>query len=846
MPPKKKKGTKVPKPVVKKKEEAIKAPKRPVGRPRKELGTRVSDYDGLLGPLANVGSTKPMPRRIGRDALEQQRARIRYGVDYPGRRFTERMTRALQDSFATGMLPYGVSLRAPADFERPYKTSFAPIAGMPVWPASNTVPPASGPGGATATAFRPSGPSAYFGPSPKRQRLNELEALRDEGPDEPLNVPRRRRRAATTTPVIPGFEEEPQPGSAIAEKEARNRENMNILATKWAEERKRELDALRGQTRDRPPPGDLLPQRPQRPQRPTPSRLSTERTRELNAMLGQTKLLSRRAEAAQAEVDALRGQTRDRPPPGDLLPPRPQQPQRPQRPQRPPLPPRTQRTLSSNSGIQDEIARLQESIESTNRFLAQPRSSSSAAALDNLVQERDENIARLRYLLGETSPQAQQMVVSVPSVSAVSDELNELEERASVLRQKLSLKRAGRSLAEAKRELESILERQQQILNETAAATPSSGPAPAAVQQSIPVPGTETQVPLSAVQNLMAAQSRIIDSLDAQRRLADAPSRALLDIRQDPGNPTRYIPRDAPFETPRGRQAIEARIVAKASEIDRQQAELQVARSRMGKLVEAISSKVTPDVIKEEQTRFARMAEESAKGNRLIAQSEEARLKKTKGPPVADLRAAAKLSFMPPATARRLQEEADIRVGKAPGIRQEQAEPAPGIATGLSDLDLSSSVLQRLARSTDSLPGTIALLNAELIRRGEDERDVRTALGLPHLEGPGPANTVVIPPPPNPPEPQSELAVADPNASPTVNGKGLQHVTAATFPASKWTTASSLRWLRSNGLHPIRKSTKINGAYSYALQSPVAYSSFNSVNMSHKNKDFTIVYGTPK
>jgi hypothetical protein len=74
----------------------------------------------------------------------------------------------------------------------------------------------------------------------------------------------------------------------------------------------------------------------------------------------------------------------------------------------------------------------------------------------------------------------------------------------------------------------------------------------------------------------------------------------------------------------------------------------------------------------------------------------------------------------------------------------------------------------------------------------------------------------------------------------------MQHVTAATFPSSKWTTASSLRWLRSNGLHPIRKSTKINGAYSYALQSPAGYSSFNSVKMSHKNKDFTIVYGTPK
>jgi hypothetical protein len=256
----------------------------------------------------------------------------------------------------------------------------------------------------------------------------------------------------------------------------------------------------------------------------------------------------------------------------------------------------------------------------------------------------------------------------------------------------------------------------------------------------------------------------------------------------------------------------------------------------MERLAAAISSKITPDVIKEEKTKFARMAEEAAKGNRLIAQSEAARLKKSKGPPVNDLRAAAKRAFMPPATARRLNQEADTRVNKAPAIRQELAEPAPGIATGISDLELETSVLQRIARNPDSLPGTIALLNEELARREDENRAVRAVLE------PGPADTAQIPPPSNPPEPSSQ----DGPATGSVNGTGLQHVTAATFPSSKWTTASSLRWLRSNGLHPIRKSTKINGAYSYALQSPAGYSSFNSVKMSHKNKDFTIVYGTPK
>jgi hypothetical protein len=380
-------------------------------------------------------------------------------------------------------------------------------------------------------------------------------------------------------------------------------------------------------------------------------------------------------------------------------------------------------------------------------------------------------------------------------------------------------------------ELSDNIRRVRELIQDSTITEPATAP------QSIVVPGTETQVPLSAVQGLMAAQSRLLDSLDIQRRVASAPSPAMLDLRNVPGT-DEYYSRDIPFETQRGRQAFEVRPSQQGSDIDREQAELRVPRSRMETLVQEIAAKLTPDLIKEEKIRFARMAEESELGNKLIEQSRNARLKNTKGPPVDNLRKAAKHSFMPPATARRLNEEADIRVGKAPAVVQETAEPAPGMATGLSDLELPSSVLQRIAQSPDSLPGTIALINEELVRRGEDER-ARDALVRPP---PSPADTVAIPPSSNPPEPQSEMAISDP----TVNGSGLQHVTAATFPSSKWTTASSLRWLRSNGLHPIRKSTKINGSYSYALQSPAGYSSFNSVKMSHKNKDFTIVYGTPK
>jgi len=528
---------------------------------------------------------------------------------------------------------------------------------------------------------------------------------------------------------------------------------------------------------------------------------------------------------------------------------------RPQRPQRP-----ATRVVLSDAD-RSRIEELQQRISAANSILSQPMSSSQSAGLDELRQQARYDEEEIRDLLEANTlpalptisvptlvvppPPPQQVVVDVPNPVQVDAQLSALRQLEKEEEAKTRQKRAGKSVAAAQRNLEHIRGLIRERENEVASVTPSSEPvlsAQESVQQSIPVPGTETQVPLSAVQSLMAAQSRLIDSLDNQSRRADAPAAALLDLRQDPVNPTRYVPRNVPFETPRGRQALEVRTQENASEIDRQQAELQVARSRMEKLVAAISSKITPDVIKEEQTRFARMAEEAAKGNKLIAQSEAARLKKSKGPPVNDLRAAAKLAFMPPATARRLNEEADLRVNKAPAVVREFAEPAPGIATGISDLELPTSDLQRIARSPDSLPGTIALLNAELIRRGEDERDVRTALGLPQLQGPGTADTAQIPPPSNPPEPSSQ----DGPATGSVNGTGLQHVTAATFPSSKWTTASSLRWLRSNGLHPIRKSTKINGAYSYALQSPVGYSSFNSVKMSHKNKDFTIVYGTPK
>lgn len=67
-----------------------KGPARPVGRPRKNLGTRVSDVP--------VTTLKPMPRRINVDSVALQRARMAYKRDFPNAPLSENQTRAFLDA----------------------------------------------------------------------------------------------------------------------------------------------------------------------------------------------------------------------------------------------------------------------------------------------------------------------------------------------------------------------------------------------------------------------------------------------------------------------------------------------------------------------------------------------------------------------------------------------------------------------------------------------------------------------------------------------------------------------------------------------------------------------------
>lgn len=88
------------------------APKAPVGRPRKKLGTRVSDL-----PL--VSTLRPRASRSNQDSMALQRARLQFKRDYPQERgIDEFQSRALLDAMAdTSRGPIGTRVLGPSQFE---------------------------------------------------------------------------------------------------------------------------------------------------------------------------------------------------------------------------------------------------------------------------------------------------------------------------------------------------------------------------------------------------------------------------------------------------------------------------------------------------------------------------------------------------------------------------------------------------------------------------------------------------------------------------------------------------------------------------------------------------------
>ncbi len=908
MPPKKKAGKAVKAPVKK----AVKAPaKRPVGRPRKPLGTRVSDVD----LLANVGSTKPMPRRIGRDALEQQRARLRYAVDYPGRRFTERMTRALQDSFATGSLPYGVSLRAPADFKRPYTTTFEPIAGMPVWPAINVPPNAD-----AEDAYR---------------LLDAAVAAASAAPD-PAVRPTKRAKRSTSGPN-PGYVRDPTdtsevyvPDTSVADRQAASREHMNKLAVKWQAQRRREIDALRDASFVRrnpiqdvneelrrqnaavsfPPPGEerimagirnppvlrsdqeralagLPPRRRPRttattatgPQAPppgeemtadrsainvreraqqlrellsrlpppgdvelTPDRNVSERAQKLGELRSQrprwpplrrstglTRLTPAQQEAANKLSSALSVRT---PPPSRPPPPPPGPPPGYGPPDYPPPPPpmtqeETENAIARAVAINDQIHQIDQALQT------QP-----SRGIANLLGMQRQTLEDARASIIDPvqvypltvppppppPPPPQNIMVGVPDPVREDEYLNNLRQAEQAELKRLTRLRAGKSIAEAQLNIAHLRGLIRDRVAEVSRLTPSSepsAPAPASVPQSIVVPGTEA--PAVIPSNQEAAFQRASQDANDRRRLEEENARLrevnrLQELAMERAASSLQAQEQLRANEAAASQAdpTRPRLVAKPPETAEAQTYVDsldlirrasTKRDPSGPRVGTVDAKIArgePVSLEDRQRNFERTVDANQRAEELLLQKE---------PKLEDIRAVRRLVHLGPEQKQNLDELIALRTNQPPPVRVPREPPLPPIVTA-----------ETLARPPMVPFSGQVSINPDVL--------------VVPVSNPDPPQTVRIPPRSNPPEPSSQDGPA--------TGAGLQHVTAATFPSRKWTTASSLRWLRSNGLHPIRKSTKINGAYSYALQSPAGYSSFNSVKMSHKNKDFTIVYGTPK
>ena len=846
------KGQKMP--PKKKAVKAVKAPvkkaKKPVGRPRKPLGTRVSDVD----LLANVGLTKPMPRRVGRDALEQQRARLRYAVDYPGRRFTERMTRALQDSFATGALPYGVSLRAPAAFKRPYETTFEPIAGMPVWPAINVPPNAEA-------------EDAY--------RLYEAAAAAaDAAASGPSIRPTKRAKRSTSdprsrpsTPYVRDPNDTSEvyvPDTSVQDRQAANREHMNKLSAQWQAQRRREIEALRSASFVRrnpiqdvneelrrqnaavsfPPPGAeramLGIQNP-----PTMLRSDQERAllglnprrrpRTTAPPPGDEELTADRSsvnvrDRAQALRELL-SQRPQRPPPPTISVPTLVVPPPPRRPPTlsvptlvvPPPPPLTQEetenAFARATDLNNQIIQIDQALR------AQP-----GRGMANLLGMQRQTLENARdsiinpvpmYPINVPLPQS--VMVGVPDPVLEDEYLNNLRQAEQEELKRLTRLRAGTSIAEARLNIEHLRGLIRDREAEVSRLTPSSEPAPASVPQSIVVPGTEAPAP----SNQEVAFQRASQDASELRRLQEENARLQEANRLQELAMERAASSLQAQEQLRANEAAASqadpslpRLVAKPPEMADAQTYVDsldlirrasTKRDPSGPHVGTVDAKIArgePVSLEDRQRNFERTADANQRAEELLRQEK---------PKLEDVRAVRRLVHLGPEQKQNLDELIALRTNQPPPVRVPREPPLPPIVTA-----------ETLARPPMVPFSGQVSINPDVI--------------VAPVSNPDPPQTVAIPPRSNPPAPSSQ----DGPARGSVNGTGLQHVTAATFPSSKWTTASSLRWLRSNGLHPIRKSTKINGAYSYALQSPAGYSSFNSVKMSHKNKDFTIVYGTPK
>lgn len=63
------------------------------------------------------------------------------------------------------------------------------------------------------------------------------------------------------------------------------------------------------------------------------------------------------------------------------------------------------------------------------------------------------------------------------------------------------------------------------------------------------------------------------------------------------------------------------------------------------------------------------------------------------------------------------------------------------------------------------------------------------------------------------------------------------------FPASQWKTTASIRWLRSNGIAPMKKSHKVGSNYVYTIVSPKLFSKYYTSDLMSRGRKIELIYG---
>jgi hypothetical protein len=63
------------------------------------------------------------------------------------------------------------------------------------------------------------------------------------------------------------------------------------------------------------------------------------------------------------------------------------------------------------------------------------------------------------------------------------------------------------------------------------------------------------------------------------------------------------------------------------------------------------------------------------------------------------------------------------------------------------------------------------------------------------------------------------------------------------FPASQWKTTASIRWLRSNGIAPMKKSHKVGRNYIYTVASPKLFSKYYTSDLMSRGRKIELIYG---